>query len=250
MPPTQSASVALQPLGQQPSPEVHAVMAVLLQATLQFSALPVSRSSVHAMRSSQLAGHEAGGSQVSPLSSEPLPQLAEQSTSVVWLQPAGQQPSPELQMTMVLNVHATLQVAVFPVCWFVVQALPSSHAVGHVLGGSQVSPELTTPLPQVAPVSPDPPAPLEDPPVPGWLGEDGVFEHAVTSTVKQNISAASEFLMCGVPRGGSWRRSIPSACGAVAARGHFRSKWRARRCATREEGATGGAPQPLETQDC
>jgi hypothetical protein len=120
----------------------------------------------------------------------------------VWLQPAGQQPSPELQMTMALNVHATLQVALFPVCWFVVQALPSSHAVGHVAGGSQVSPELTTPLPQVAPSAPDPPDPLEDPSVPGWLGEDGVFEHAVTSTVKQNISAASEFFMGDVPRRG------------------------------------------------
>jgi len=42
MPPEQSASVALQPIGQQPSPEVHAVIVVLLQATLQFSALPVS----------------------------------------------------------------------------------------------------------------------------------------------------------------------------------------------------------------
>jgi hypothetical protein len=42
VPPPQSESLALQPLGQQPSPEVHAVMAVLLQATLQFSGLPVS----------------------------------------------------------------------------------------------------------------------------------------------------------------------------------------------------------------
>ena len=36
--------------------------------------------------------------------------------SVVGLQPAGQQPSPELQMTMALKLHATLQVAEFPVC--------------------------------------------------------------------------------------------------------------------------------------
>src|SRR5688500_930672 len=42
MPPPQSESVAVQPLGQQPSPDVHAVMAVLLQATLQFVALPVN----------------------------------------------------------------------------------------------------------------------------------------------------------------------------------------------------------------
>jgi hypothetical protein len=42
VPPEQSLSLAeLQPAGQQPSPEVHAVMAVLLQATLQFAALPV-----------------------------------------------------------------------------------------------------------------------------------------------------------------------------------------------------------------
>jgi hypothetical protein len=42
VPPEQSASVEPQPFGQQPSPEVQVEMVALLQATLQFSALPVS----------------------------------------------------------------------------------------------------------------------------------------------------------------------------------------------------------------
>ena len=42
-PPSQSLSLSeSQPLGQQPSSSVHAVMLVLLQVALQFSALPVS----------------------------------------------------------------------------------------------------------------------------------------------------------------------------------------------------------------
>jgi hypothetical protein len=46
----------------------------------------------------------------------------------------------------------------------VVQALPSSQLAGHELGGSHVSPELTTPLPQV--LSPRTPVVPPWPPVP------------------------------------------------------------------------------------
>jgi hypothetical protein len=57
---------------------------------------------VHALPSSQLVGHDAGGSQVSLASTAPLPHVAEQSMSVVKLQPAGQQPSPEEQKAIAL----------------------------------------------------------------------------------------------------------------------------------------------------
>jgi len=185
---------------------------------------------VHATPSSQLAGHEAGGSQVSPLSTTLLPQLAEQSASVVKLQPAGQQPSPELQMTMALKVHATLQVAVFPDCWFVVQALASSHIVGHVPGGSQVSPESTLPFPQFVAVVPPValPAPAEVPPVPDSLGVPGLFEHDVTASVKPNTAAATgTYFIRGFPRPstasgdqtyptGQWHEALVSVVAAAA----------------------------------
>jgi hypothetical protein len=107
--------VAVQPLGQQPSPEEHAAMTVLLQATLQFWALPVSWSRVQASPSSQLVGHEDGGSQVSRSSTTPLPQFAEQSESVVASHPAGQQPSPEEHAVIAVALQATLQLWALPV---------------------------------------------------------------------------------------------------------------------------------------
>jgi hypothetical protein len=65
--------------------------------------------------SSQLVGHESGGSQVSLPSTTSLPQLAEQSVSFVASQPVGQQPSPPTQVLMELLLHATLQFAELPV---------------------------------------------------------------------------------------------------------------------------------------
>jgi hypothetical protein len=65
--------------------------------------LPESVSVVHATPSLQLAGHAPGlpagiaVSHVSGASTEPLPQVDEQSVSEFALQPGGQQPSPELQ---------------------------------------------------------------------------------------------------------------------------------------------------------
>ena len=115
-------------------------------------------------------GHEAGGSQVSPLSTTPLLQLAEQSESFATLHPLGQQPSPPVQAVMTLLLHATLQLWALPVSSSRVQALPSSQPAGHVSGGSQVSPKSTTPLPQTAPGAPPvpevpPPAAVPPPPV-------------------------------------------------------------------------------------
>ena len=65
--------------------------------------------------SSQLVGHDPGGSQVSPPSRMPLPQLAEQSLSLAALQPVGQQPSPGAQVLMALLLQATLQFWALPV---------------------------------------------------------------------------------------------------------------------------------------
>ena len=48
--------------------------------------------------SSHDVGHEDGGSQVSPASWMLLPQVGEQSLSLLALQPVGQQPSPSTQL--------------------------------------------------------------------------------------------------------------------------------------------------------
>jgi hypothetical protein len=160
------SAAASQPGGQQPSPGEHAVMAVLLHATLQLAALPVIWSWVQALPSSQLAGHVVAGSQVSPASTMPLPQLAEQSESVAAAHVAGQQPSPPTQVVMALLLHTTLHASPLPVSWSSVQALPSSQLVGQEVAGSQVSPASTTALPQVAPGAGTPPVP-ESAPAPG-----------------------------------------------------------------------------------
>jgi hypothetical protein len=44
-----------------------------------------------------------------------LPQVGEQSESVLALHPAGQQPSPEVQVVMDVWLQATLQFALLPV---------------------------------------------------------------------------------------------------------------------------------------
>jgi hypothetical protein len=66
------------------------------------------------LESSQLVGQLVAGSQVSPASTTPLPQLAEQSESPE-LQPTGQQPSPLTHVLMAVLLHATLQLAALPV---------------------------------------------------------------------------------------------------------------------------------------
>ena len=145
---------ASHPAGQQPSPPAQLTMETFEQATLQFAALPVMVSTVQLFPSSQLTGQLPGGSQVSPASTTELPQLALQSSSVVWSQPAGQHPSPSAQLTMDELVHATLQLAALPVMESTVQLFPSSQLTGQVPGGSQVSPGSTTELPQLAEQSP------------------------------------------------------------------------------------------------
>jgi hypothetical protein len=81
----------LQPDAQQPSPSVQDVISVMEHAALQLVAEPVSRSFVHLFPSS----HDAGQlpSHISPGSTVPLPQDAEQSLSVTFVHPSAQQPS-------------------------------------------------------------------------------------------------------------------------------------------------------------
>jgi hypothetical protein len=146
-----SSVVPSQVAGQHPSALVQAVMGGYEQAALQLAALPVSVSVVHELPSSHEVGQDEGGSQVSPGSSTPLPQLAGQSLSEFASQPAGQQPSPAVQVVIGVEVHWASQLAALPVSVSVVQALPSSQDVGQEDGGSQVSPDSTTPLPHWGP---------------------------------------------------------------------------------------------------
>ena len=138
----QSLSVlALAPGGQQPSLFHGVVIGVCVHAALQFSALPVSASAVHASLSWQsavlgqrvLALAPSAISQVSPLlvCTMPSPHLAEQSESLVVLHCAGQHLSPELQPTGV-NVHCRSQAV--PTSVACRHGSGDVHATGHAPG--------------------------------------------------------------------------------------------------------------------
>ena len=133
--------------GQQPSPSAALTMAGKVQARSQLPALPTSTSAVQARPSSQEVGQLAP-SQVSPGSTMPLPQAAEQSLSLLALQPGAQQPSPFVQTVTGALSQAALQEAALPTTLSVVQALVSLQEVGQA--PSQVSMPSTTPLPQTA----------------------------------------------------------------------------------------------------
>jgi len=138
--------LALQPGGQQPSRPTQVVIFELLQAALQLAALPKSVSMVQAFPSLHVEGQLL--SQVSPDSTMPLPQFAEQSLSPLALQPAGQQLSEAVQDEILWWAQTAEQLATAPVSASIVQALPSSQPVGQF--PSQVSPDSTIPLPQLA----------------------------------------------------------------------------------------------------
>jgi hypothetical protein len=150
----QSSSFPLvHPEGQHPSPLSQVVMALVVHRAEHVAALPVRRSSVQGSWSSHVVGHEDGGSQVSPGSTTPSPQVAEQSGSVPESQPDGQHPSPPSHVSMTSCVHRAVQAAALPVSTSSVQGSGSPHSVGQLEGGSQVSPGSTTPLPQASPQS-------------------------------------------------------------------------------------------------
>jgi hypothetical protein len=87
-------------------------------------------------------------SQVSPGSTTLFPHDGEQVSSLVVLQPVGQQPSPSAQVVICWWLHTTLQVPALPVIVSMVQALVSAHDEGQ--SPSHVSPISTAPFPQVA----------------------------------------------------------------------------------------------------
>ena len=140
---------AVQPLGQQPSLFVHALIGGYEHIELHMAALPVSTSRVQALPSLQLLGQVPMGSHVSPDSTTPFPHDGEQSLSEVALHPAGQHPSPPTHIVIATELHAALQLAALPVSVSVVHALPSSQLVGQLPGGSHVSSGSMTPLPQL-----------------------------------------------------------------------------------------------------
>jgi hypothetical protein len=143
-----SSSLLVHPLGQHPSPSRQAVTSVLRHIALHIAALPMRESLVQASPSSQLVGHDPGGSQVSPGSSIPSPQDDEQSESLAASHPLGQQPSPEAQSVIVVWRHYALQLLALPVTRSAVHAMPSSQLVGQDPGGSHVSSGSRTPSPQ------------------------------------------------------------------------------------------------------
>jgi hypothetical protein len=70
---------------------------------------------MQALPSLHEVGQDDAGSQVSPGSTTPLPQVGEQSESVFAVHPAGQQPSPATQVVMEVWLQVTLQLALLPV---------------------------------------------------------------------------------------------------------------------------------------
>jgi hypothetical protein len=137
----QSPSFAVvHPGGQQPSAPPQAVIGVDTHSTSHVAALPVCTSAVQGLPSAHDTGHLDGGSHVSPGSIFPLPHLVAQSASLAVVHPAGQHPSAPPQAVIGVNTHSTSHVAALPVRASVVHAFPSTHRLGHVDGGSHVSP--------------------------------------------------------------------------------------------------------------
>jgi hypothetical protein len=91
--------VALQPVGQQPSPPTHIVIAGYVHVTLHMPDEPERTFVVHELPSSHVAGQFP--SHVSPASTTPLPHIGMQLLSLVALQPEGQQPSPLVHVVTV-----------------------------------------------------------------------------------------------------------------------------------------------------
>src|SRR5579871_2636827 len=93
-------------------------------------------------------------SQVSPASTEPLLQVGEQSGSLSWVAPAGQQPSFAIGVVTGVCVQTRPQPLV-PLLLSIVQGMPSLQSGGGQAPGapgrmavSQVSPGSIRPLPQ------------------------------------------------------------------------------------------------------
>jgi hypothetical protein len=153
----QSESLSAEhPGAQQPSPLVHAVMAVLLHELEHPD--PTKRSVVHAIASLHDRGHAPAPlvmavSQSSGGSTTPLPHDAEQSLSLSDVHAEGQHPSPPAQEVIAVLLHDAEHPA--PTTRSSVHATPSSHDRGHtpgplVMAVSQSSSASTIPLPHDA----------------------------------------------------------------------------------------------------
>jgi hypothetical protein len=111
---------AVQPIGQQPSPDRQPVTGWWMQVRVQPSGDPEAKSSVQASASSQVRGQAPGKpaviarSQLSLLLTTPSPQIAAQSESEAIVQPAGQQPSPPAHPVIGIATQWALQVSTRP----------------------------------------------------------------------------------------------------------------------------------------
>jgi hypothetical protein len=139
--------LALQPDGQQPSPFVQAVTAVVFtHLAVQAAAVPCSMRSWHPT-GGQLEGQLAPSHvSLQAGSVTPLPHWQAQSLSLAVVHPEAQQPSPLVQAVMtVVFTHLAVHAVAVPCsirCW---------HPIGGQLVGqlpSQVSPGSTIPSPQ------------------------------------------------------------------------------------------------------
>src|SRR5262245_48742789 len=140
----------LAPGGQQPSPDMACVIALRVQLMLQVDGLPVVRSAVQLSLSLQSAGQGVlvPFSQVSPVSSTRLPHDAEQSRSLLELQPDGQQRSLLRHCVIGTRSQRRLQVLALPLPRADRHGLLEVQAL-HDSGGSQVSPVSITRLPHL-----------------------------------------------------------------------------------------------------
>lgn len=158
---SQSSSLpAFAPLGQQPSPRLGEVTGEFSHFTLHCTGVPSGVSVVQGSLSSQFIMQSAP-SQVSLASLTPLPQVGEQSESVVEFAPIGQQSSPAAATVICVDTHSASHVAAPPMS---MDAL-HSFCGGQVLGQSpsHFSAPSLIPLPQLGPLvgRPADPAPAE-----------------------------------------------------------------------------------------
>ena len=140
-----SSLLLLHPEGQHPSPFKQAVMSVKAQAASHEVELPPRESVVQAIASSQEVGQFP--SQISPASTMLLAQTGAQSASLRLLQPAAQQPSPEVQVIISVFRHSALQVLEEPSKLSMVHAFWSEQLVGQ--SPSQSSPISRSEFPQM-----------------------------------------------------------------------------------------------------
>jgi hypothetical protein len=139
---TAAQSLSLRPLqddGQQPSPEVQALISVSMHWAEQVAEDPTNSEKVQALGELHCDGQSS--SHTSPTSRIELPQTDWQSLSVSESQPGAQQPSPFVHAKIRELEQSKSQVVALPVAVSTVQALLSSQLVAQL--PSQTSPAST-----------------------------------------------------------------------------------------------------------